>query len=173
MNLKDYSPKYINLILYILERANDVNLGKKKLFKLLYFIDFDFYEKNERSITGDKYIVQQYGPVPSLGETILTDMVKGDVIQGVKAKSFGYEQKRFIPNEKADLSVFTGEELEHIDAVVNRFSNSNGSQIEVAAKMDMPYRAAKGSSKKYIDYDATFYRTPSRIVLEDEITTKG
>jgi len=41
------------VILYFLNRCGGMN--KEKLFCLLYFLDFDFYEKYGRSVTGMKY----------------------------------------------------------------------------------------------------------------------
>jgi len=46
-----------NVLLYILARVGaKPNVGETVLYKLLYFIDFDFYEKHGRSITGLSYI---------------------------------------------------------------------------------------------------------------------
>lgn len=46
--------KLRNVILYLAECIPD--LTEEKLGYLLYFIDFDFYEKYERSLTGLTYI---------------------------------------------------------------------------------------------------------------------
>ncbi|HEV7681080.1 MAG TPA: Panacea domain-containing protein [Pyrinomonadaceae bacterium] len=35
-----------------------------KLFKLLYFLDFEHYKKTGRSVTGLKYFAWPMGPVP-------------------------------------------------------------------------------------------------------------
>jgi len=166
--IEDIHKKYTNLILYILERANDVNLGKKKLFKLLYFIDFDYYEKHGKSITGERYIVHKYGPVPERGEAVLQTMTGLKLVEPVKvAVAPSYEQHRFIPREKADASVFDGEELQHIDMTIRRFSGFNGSDIEVAAKNDIPFQATKASGEGILDYELVFYRTISSAVLDE------
>ena len=39
-------------------------LGKVKLFKLLYFLDFQHYRETGRSVTGMDYYAWQMGPVP-------------------------------------------------------------------------------------------------------------
>lgn len=165
-NIKGISEKYKNLILYILERANDINLGKKKLFKLLYFIDFDYYEKRGKSITGERYIVHKYGPVPERGEDVLRAMASKKLVRPVRVSMPPYEQHRFIPQEKADISVFDGEELQHIDMIIKRFSDSNGAEIEVVAKNDIPFQATKVGGERILDYDLVFYRTPSSAVLD-------
>lgn len=46
--------KMREVILYILQKAGPMTL--EKLSTILYFIDFDYYEKHYRSITGATYI---------------------------------------------------------------------------------------------------------------------
>ena len=46
--------KLRNVILYLAQRVPD--LTEEKLWCLLYFIDFDFFEKYNRSLTGLTYI---------------------------------------------------------------------------------------------------------------------
>jgi transcriptional regulator with XRE-family HTH domain len=49
--------KMIQAVLYILNRtAGKPNVGKIVLNKLLYFADFNHYEKYRESISGDSYI---------------------------------------------------------------------------------------------------------------------
>ena len=47
--------KYQNAVLYLCRKLKGEVRGKKKLAKLLYFADFDLYEKSQKSITGDVY----------------------------------------------------------------------------------------------------------------------
>ena len=46
--------KYQEVILYLCQKLAE-RLKEEKLAKLLYFADFDFYEINQKSITGDVY----------------------------------------------------------------------------------------------------------------------
>ena len=48
--------KYRNIILFFANRVRNGTLGKLKLMKLLYFLDFDFFEKYGKSISGDEYL---------------------------------------------------------------------------------------------------------------------
>jgi len=43
-----------NVILYLLKKCGAMD--EKKLMALLYFVDFDFYEKHEEHLMGFKYI---------------------------------------------------------------------------------------------------------------------
>jgi uncharacterized phage-associated protein len=54
--------KLLNLIVYFVK--NTKNCGKTKLFKLLYFADFECFKKTGKSITGLDYFTWPKGPVP-------------------------------------------------------------------------------------------------------------
>src|SRR3989338_5729088 len=57
--------KFEQVLLYILAKiAGKPNIGQTVLYKLLYFIDFDYYEKFEEQLIGAKYIKNHYGPTP-------------------------------------------------------------------------------------------------------------
>jgi len=56
--------KYKDVILYLGEQLGGEIKGKKKLAKLLYFVDFDFYEKFQKSLTGDVYKALPMGAFP-------------------------------------------------------------------------------------------------------------
>ncbi|MFH1170405.1 MAG: hypothetical protein V1704_02505 [Candidatus Vogelbacteria bacterium] len=43
--------KYQNAVLYLGQKLGGKVHGKKKLAKLLYFADFDLYEKRQKSLT--------------------------------------------------------------------------------------------------------------------------
>lgn len=55
--------KFIQAILYFAH--NVAALGKVKLFKLLYLLDFDHYRQTGRSVTGLEYRAWKMGPVPA------------------------------------------------------------------------------------------------------------
>jgi uncharacterized phage-associated protein len=54
--------KLINAIVYFAE--NTKHIGKTKLFKLLYLLDFEHYRQTGRSVTGLEYYAWKLGPVP-------------------------------------------------------------------------------------------------------------
>lgn len=54
--------KLINAIVYFAQNAD--HLGKTKLFKLLYLLDFEHYRQTGRSVTGLDYYAWKLGPVP-------------------------------------------------------------------------------------------------------------
>ena len=54
--------KYQNTILFFAKKIQNGTLGKLKIMRILYFLDFDFFEKYGRSITGDEYLRFEFGP---------------------------------------------------------------------------------------------------------------
>ena len=68
-------PKFKEVFLYILnEIGAKPNVGKMVLFKLLYFIDFDYYELYEEQLMGLQYIKNKYGPTPVEFEELCQQM---------------------------------------------------------------------------------------------------
>ncbi len=54
--------KLINSIIYFAHHTK--HLGKIKLFKLLYLLDFEHFRMTGRGVTGLNYHAWKYGPVP-------------------------------------------------------------------------------------------------------------
>lgn len=54
--------KLLNAIIFFAQ--NTRNLGKVKLWNLLYFLDFQHYRDVGRSVTGLQYFAWPKGPVP-------------------------------------------------------------------------------------------------------------
>ena len=83
------------MILYILERIGArPNIGEAVVCKLMYFIDFDFYEKFEEQLIGAKYIKNHFGPTLVAFPEIVAQMEKdGDLTRVIK-KYFQHDQKK-------------------------------------------------------------------------------
>ena len=150
--------KYQNAVLYFCRKLKGEVRGKKKLAKLLYFADFDFYEKNQKSITGDDYIALPMGPVPSALEKITSEMVKRNML-GVDQVE---EIKGYNPTEvyrcitEPDLSVFNDEERRMFDRIVVKYGHLNGKQLEELSHSEAPYVGTE--LKQRIPYELSFYR---------------
>src|SRR3989338_7518183 len=133
--------KYRNAILYLCQELKGAVHGKKKLAKLLYFADFDLYEKSQKSITGDVYRALPMGPVPSTLEEITAEMTKKKML-GVERVE---EREGYNPTEvykcltEPDLSVFDDEEKKMLDRVVVKYGHLNGKQLEELSHAEAPY----------------------------------
>ena len=151
--------KFKNVLLYILERcAGKPNVGETLLYKLLYFSDFNYYEKCEDHLTGSQYRKLPYGPVPQKLGSIINKMIENGDLQRIKVEYHGYPQTRYIPLKKADLTQMNGAEKEVIDQVIDRFSDWSASAISEYSHKDMPWKASEEG--EVIDYELAFYREP-------------
>lgn len=149
--------KFKNLLLYILERcAGKPNVGETVLYKLLYFVDFNYFELYEEHLTGAKYRKLPYGPVPQKLDYIINQMIEKGQLQRVKTEYHGYPQTRYLPLEKADLTELKASEKEVIDRVIEQMSDWSASAISHYSHKDMPWLASKDG--EVINYELVFYR---------------
>jgi transcriptional regulator with XRE-family HTH domain len=151
--------KFKEVLLYILNKVGaKENIGETVVYKLLYFIDFDFYEKYEDQLVGATYIKNKYGPTPVEFAKIVEKMVKDGEIEKVKSEYFKLQQTKYLPRRKPNLANLTAAEIEVIDDVLNRLSDMNASQISAYSHGDVPWMSTKDGET--IDYESVFYRTP-------------
>ena len=150
--------KFKEVLLYVLEKVGArPNVGETVLYKLLYFIDFDFYEKFEEQLIGATYIRNKYGPTPVEFKKIVEDMEKNGEIEQVKSSYFKYEQKKYLPRRQPDLSALSALELEHLDEELSRLAHMSANEISAYSHEDMPWKAAEKDGNQ-LDYEMVFYR---------------
>ena len=128
------------------------------IYKLLYFIDFDFYEKYEEQLIGATYMKNKYGPTPVEFKKIIDKMSKDKEVEKVKSNFFAYPQTKYLPLRKPDLSKFKTNEIEVIDDVLNKLSDMTAAQISAYSHNDVPWLTTE--DRKIIEYESVFYRTP-------------
>ena len=150
--------KFKEVLLYVLEKVGaKANVGETVLYKLLYFIDFDFYEKYEEQLMGATYIKNYHGPTPIELKSIIEQAEKKGEIERVKSNYFQYEQKKYLPRREANLEKLTAREIKHIDEVLARLSDKNANELSEYSHNDVPWITAENG--KPINYEAVFYRS--------------
>ncbi|MCX6806692.1 MAG: Panacea domain-containing protein [Candidatus Berkelbacteria bacterium] len=155
--------KYKNVILYLIQEMDGKVLeGKKKICKLLYFVDFGAFEKYGQSITGDKYIRMPRGPVPSNFDNIIKTLE--DTALGIRKelKSPIHENPTTIYELKkeANLDIFSKEEKEILDWVIEIYSKLSGKELEDISHSEAPWLAVKRNGEE-IPYELSYYRGTS------------
>lgn len=151
--------KFKEVFLYVLSKVGaKSNVGEGVLCKLMYFIDFDFYERYEKQLMGAIYIKNHHGPTPAGFPKIIEEMEKKGEITRVIKKIYQYDQKKYIPLRKPNLSLISAEEIEHVDWVLARLSDKNSTEMREYSHRDVPWISAEELS--VIDYETVFYRTP-------------
>ncbi len=164
---KENTKKFKEVLLYILGKIGGrPNIGQTVLYKLLYFIDFDYYEKFEESLIGATYIKNTYGPTPVSFAKIVRQMEAEHSLVEVKNKYFEKDQTKYLPAREPDVSVLSGQELRHIDEELERLAHKNARQLSELSHIDTPWRVAK--DKGVLDYEYVFYRPEETSVREYE-----
>lgn len=159
--------KFKEVLIYILGKVGaKPNIGETVLYKLLYFIDFDYYEKYEEQLIGATYIKNHHGPSPIEFQAIINEMIENKEIEAVKSEYFKRIQKKYLPHREADLSIFNANEIKLIDDVLQKLSGMNASTISEYSHLDIPWIITPELQK--IDYESVFYRTPAYSVREYE-----
>jgi transcriptional regulator with XRE-family HTH domain len=151
--------KFKQVLLYILSKVGGKpNIGQTVLYKLLYFIDFDYYEKFEDQLIGARYMKNTHGPTPVAFAKIVNELEQEGKIETIKSKFYKYDQTKYLvnPKEIIDLSGLSGTEIAHIDWELNRLSDLTATQISALSHKDTPWLVAK--EKEVMDYEYVFYR---------------
>jgi len=159
--------RFKEILLYILNKVGSKpNIGETVLYKLLYFIDFNFYEKFEEQLIGAKYIKNTYGPTPVEFKDIVEQMVEHEEITIVKSKYFKYPQRKYLPLRKEKDAELDKRAMDVIDEVLNRLSDMTAKQISEYSHGDVPWMTAEDG--KVMEYESVFYRTPAYSVREQD-----
>jgi len=149
--------KFKEILLYILNKVGArPHIGETVMYKLLYFMDFDFYEKYEEQMIGATYIKNHHGPTPKEFKVIVDDMVKKKEMDKIKSKYFDYPQTKYLPLREPDLKILRANEIEVINDVLHRLADKNASQISEYSHNDVPWMTTEDGQK--IEYESVFYR---------------
>ncbi|MCR4311059.1 MAG: Panacea domain-containing protein [Candidatus Taylorbacteria bacterium] len=123
-------------------------MGKTKLMKLFYYLDFSHVKKYACPVTYDQYINLEHGPIPSTILNLVNEAVD-DVDHSVLSDSITFEKfentgmcrmKPLRPFSEADENFFTESELDVLKSVCMRFGDKNTKFIEDASHEEAPWK---------------------------------
>ncbi len=154
--------KYKAAFLYIANALGKVE-GKKKAYKLFYYLDFDFYEAYERSFTGDIYKALPMGPVPVYFDAIVEELVQENKVLVKKIKmSPAHDNDTVIFEPKVSSSYnFTYNEKKMLDRIVKLYGLQTGKSLELLSHSEAPYNAV--DQYQVIPYEYSIYRDTTNL----------
>ena len=146
-NLYSYSPnvysgfkkfdveKFMAVVLFF--ALNQSALYKTKLMKLLWYADMSFFKENTVSITGMKYIHQQYGPVPDKYSLCLSIMETLGIIE-LQEQEFG---EVVLPKgDKNLMEKLSKSEIEVLKTVNEKFFYTKANEISAISHQEKGYK---------------------------------
>ncbi len=152
--------KYENTVIYLCNALGGSVNGKKKLAKLLYYVDFDRYEYGESmlSVTGDSYKHWKMGPVPDNYTQVITRLEQqGKLVHDSVDSGPGYSPTEvYTCKAEPDVSVFDKDDISILNRVIKKYGGLTGKELEVLTHQEAPYVATEPDES--IPYDLAFYR---------------
>ena len=163
-----FADKAEEVLLYVLGKVGaKPNVGETVLYKLLYFIDFDYYEKTGQSITGLTYIRNHYGPTPARDfVSVVEGMKANEELEIAETKFYKNNLKKYLPLKKSTVDELSAGELQHINDTLARLSDKTASELSDLSHLDTPWRVAKQGEP--INYRYVYYRSDLTAVTEPE-----
>lgn len=146
-------PKLKAIIRYFCTYTNPLYLGKVKLMKLFYFLDFIHVKKYGAPVTYDKYIKLEHGPIPSFIKNLI-DSVSDDPANAILSDTCSIEKvdvgktgmqkvtcnRSFTTN---DTRYFNNSELAVLKLVCQKYGQRNTRDTENASHDEAPWKETK------------------------------
>lgn len=129
------------IILYFCENTDSKFLGKVKLMKLFYFLDFIHVKRFGAPVTFDLYVKLEHGPIPSTIKGMVDDAGE-DVDHSALADTIDIERPdgtsmlKVVPRRKFsedDRKLLSDNEMNVLAQVCARFGDKNTAYIEEAS----------------------------------------
>lgn len=146
--------KYKNAALYFMKYCNNQYLGATKLNKLFYYLDFINYRDRKKSVTGDFYIHNHYGPTPNTLNSILSEMVEDKEIEITKDPFEDSHAISFSIKKNPNEDVFSIKEKELLKSVCGEFLDWSTPKIVEQTHLESPWFYSKPFEKVNYAYSS-------------------
>ncbi|MBW2033568.1 MAG: SocA family protein [Deltaproteobacteria bacterium] len=152
MIITHYREKLINSIIYFTK--NTKKLGKTKLMKLLYSLDFVHFKETGKSVTGLEYFAWERGPVAKELWKELTNTMQPDMKHAINIIQIDDFQK-IVSKAKFNDYYFSKREKRLLNEISEIYKEANANQmVEISHLRQKPFDKTlrtKGKNQK-IDY---------------------
>jgi hypothetical protein len=157
--------KFKALVYYVCWQCPDpTRLGSVKLNKVLWFADTEAFVERGSSITGARYVKQQFGPVPTAILPVLRELEAEGKIAVREVEFFGLPKREFFARTAPVISTFSPEEISLVDNVIRlicdehtarSISDATHDRIWALAEIgeEIPYQAVLAATLDEINED--------------------
>jgi putative zinc finger/helix-turn-helix YgiT family protein len=119
---------------------------KTKLMKLLFYSDFSYFQKTQKSITGLRYAHLPYGPVPDQYELILGAIFQQDSSIQLEPVDFNdYSGEIIRISEPPKISHLTKDEINAINEISLKFDYYSSKAISLSSHKENGYQGTQNS----------------------------
>ena len=152
--MKINKEKYKNAILFFASTVP--NVGRVKLNKLLYFSDFDHFEKYGEPVTGETYQNDKLGPVPTHIEQMIGEMEAKEEAEVVAEAVIDFVRYHLVPRIHYNPSIFKPSEMEILAAISEKWGHHTAKELVIASHGEAPWLATRDGET--IPYALAHYR---------------
>lgn len=163
--------KLVQSVVYF--ASNVRKLGKTKLFKLLYFLDFQHYRDTGRSVTGMNYFAWKMGPVPKALQDELSAGPKQDWNGRVSFKTIQVAKGQMLAIQASsafDASHFTRREIKLLEALVAQYRDADADDMVEATHLEnLPWDRVwnvQGRRQDQIPYEYAFRKQEHEALVD-------
>lgn len=130
MNPHHQREKAFHAIIYFLQHTSCCY--KKKTYKLLWFLDSEFFQSIGRSVTGYQYYAWKMGPVPKDLHIAIDsgDPAFEEFFDIHPVQSGGYDAIELVGKKPFDEKYFSKKELDLLNDVSERFDMATAKELE-------------------------------------------
>ena len=153
---QENAEKFKEVLLHIFVETGDVlNVTQATLCKILYFVDFDYYERYEEQLIGAEYIKDKYGPNTLMFVKIINELERESRIKKRESRFYDYDQVNF--SKEINMSTLSSQELDHVNWEIDRLGSMPLAQISKLSRLDTPWAVAEEGEP--LKYEHVFYRS--------------
>jgi hypothetical protein len=148
----DKLERFRELQIYIAHQSiDDPTFSMVKMYKILFYSDFEVYGRYGEPITGWSYRKLPFGPAPTSLSRVQAEMVKEGLIRIVERQVHDYSRQRILPLREPDYDLFKSHEIAVVEYWIRFFwaksakwvsQYSHGKAWKLAREGDLiPYEA--------------------------------
>ena len=148
--------KYQNAILYFAKNLNPYQLGKTKLAKLLYYLDFISYRDKGKQVTGTLYYKQEHGPLSKDLTEMIGDLVEEKKLEVDRIAVHNNEKQKdqFRTLRDPDETVFDEYEQTLLKKLINKYADVSTEVMVAKSHLEAPW--VKAQNGAVLDYNFAF-----------------
>jgi len=162
--------KLINVMVYFAQ--NTQKCGKVKLFKLMYFLDFEHYKQIGRSVTGLNYYAWPMGPVP-VDLYAEFYVPAADMLSRVQFELIPVKNGLMIyikPVAEFDNSYFSKRELRLMEQLASQYYETSAEEMIEASHLEhKPWQRVyiqEGKKQQLIPYEYVLTPKEKEVISE-------
>lgn len=146
-----------SLVLYMIQSVAGLPHAMESFIpKLLYLVDFAYFENHEQYLSTCTYKKLPFGPLPDQLSQTLEELLRDEEIATVKVFSQGIMQNKLIPLRGANMTLFMASEIKLVDEMVLYYGRFSAEQLAEILHLDVPMKVT--GMGEVIQYELTFYR---------------